>query len=269
MFPELPYFDHFAIGVEDWQDSYQDFVSRAGGLWTHGNDAGEYSPYQLEFNCGLTLEFIAPGSTPNGFMSRFLFTRGPGPHHLTFKVASIQSCLDQLASFGIRPMGQVSGHPIWREVFIHPKAAGTGTLIQLAEVDEVALKALDGFPPPIGFPDEAPQPLGISWVGLTVHSVQMASNIFIDVLGGVTVEEGPGWKQLNWNSGRTLLIREPGILPGNSKIWADDLGVSNLVFGPVDVPCSVLEKNSFDWVKWPYNSKICTNVWEIKDKGSS
>lgn len=265
---EFPYFDHFAIGVEEWSDSYPEFVSRAGGIWDHGGDAGEYSPIQLNYAGGLTLEFISPGHIPHGFMSRFLSGRGPGPHHLTFKVASIQVCLDHLQEFGISALNEIGGHPIWREVFIHPKTAGTGTLLQLVESDEIEMNKLRGQPPPPGFPFDAPPPLGIAWVGLTVDSVDLSRSIFIDVLGGTAMDEGSGWFQVGWHTGRVLIVREAGIYPVTHRIWQDKVGVSNLTFGPIDVPVSQVTKLEQELVQWPHNPRICTNVWEIREANS-
>jgi len=261
--PNFPYFDHFAIGVHEWKDSFPRFVSRAGGKWTHGNDAGEFAPYQLEFIGGMRLEFIAPGSVANGFMERFLSTRGPGPHHLTFKVNSISESLAELQKIGIKALGEVSGHPMWREVFIHPKAAGTGTLIQLVEADEIAMEALNGFPVPDGFPTFFPSCLNISWIGLTVQSVLVSREIFVRILQGSVIDEGPGWVQVSWGAGRVLLIREADAYPGAADIWNPVLGVSNITFGPAVTQMSTLTTKDINWDKWPDDPMTCIDIWEF------
>jgi methylmalonyl-CoA/ethylmalonyl-CoA epimerase len=261
--PKFPYFDHFAIGVKAWEDSFPRFVSRAGGRWTHGNDAGEFAPYQLEFEGGMRLEFIAPGSVKDGFMERFIATRGPGPHHLTFKVNSIQASLLKLQRIGIKALGEVSGHPMWREVFIHPKAAGTGTLLQLVEADEIAMEALNGYPAPDGFPTSAPPNLNIAWVGLTVHSVSVAREIFVEILEGTVVDEGSSWIQISWGPGRVLVVREPDAYPGSPDIWTHALGVTNITFGPDLIPLSTFATRDIQWERWPDDPLTCVDIWEF------
>lgn len=182
-------FDHLAIGVESWEDAYPRFAVHLGGSWSHGGDAGEFAPYQLIYAHDMRLEFISPGARPGGFMRRFIDRNGPGPHHLTFQVPSLVDALDRLRAIGIDTLGG-RNETYWKEAFLHPKQAGMGTLIQLAESDK---DLVGGFtsPAPEGFPESAGKPCAISWVGLTVASLDTARTLFADQLRG-HVRQGAG-----------------------------------------------------------------------------
>jgi methylmalonyl-CoA/ethylmalonyl-CoA epimerase len=227
-------FDHLAIGIETWKDAYPRFITRLGGVWSHGGDAGEFAPYQLVYGHGMKLEFIAPGSLPDGFMRRFMARHGPRPHHLTFKVPALADVLGRLREIGIDTLGG-RNEAYWKEAFLHPKQAGMGTLIQLAESDE---EILNGFRPPA--PAEVPpagrEPLDISWIGLTVASLDTARTLLADHLNGRTAREGSGWCLLSWGAGRNLLVRERDAAPGGAELWlTSGLGVGHILFGPPEL----------------------------------
>ena len=42
---------------------------------------------------------------PDGFLHRFLAMRGPGPHHVTFKVRDIRASLEEARACGYTPVG--------------------------------------------------------------------------------------------------------------------------------------------------------------------
>jgi methylmalonyl-CoA/ethylmalonyl-CoA epimerase len=64
---------------------------------------------------------------------RFLRERGPGLHHVTFQVESVERATEALRQFGYTPFG---GRDMgrYKEVFVHPRDAG-GVLFQLYEGD--------------------------------------------------------------------------------------------------------------------------------------
>ena len=67
----------------------------------------------------------------NSFLHRFLKERGPGLHHVTFEVESIDNAIAALKEKGIEPFGGRS-YDKYKELFIHPKDSG-GVLFQLYE----------------------------------------------------------------------------------------------------------------------------------------
>lgn len=236
-------FDHLAIGVERWSDGYDPLVTRFGGRWSHGGDAGAFTVCQLIYQHDLRLELITP-SGPDGFMRRFIDHDGPGPHHLTFKVPSLDDALDGVARLGIGTLGGRTTLPFWREAFLHPKTAGVGTLLQLVEVDEERLRQqLRGAVPPAGFPGEPAPQSAISWIGLTVESLARSEEIFIGVLGGQLAERDTGWMLIRWGQGHALLVREPGARTQDALTWSAEeaLGVGHVLFGPADLGVKKLD----------------------------
>jgi methylmalonyl-CoA/ethylmalonyl-CoA epimerase len=243
-------FDHLAIGVESWRDAYPRFAVRLGGVWSHGGDVGQFAPCQLVYEHGMRLEFIAPGSRPDGFMRRFIDRNGPGPHHLTFKVPSLDDALGRLRAVGIDTLGGRS-ETYWKEAFLHPKQAGMGTLIQIAESDEGRLGEFTS-PAPAGFPEHRAEPLGISWIGLTVASLDDARTLLTDHLGGRVAGEGAGWLLLTWGVGRNLLVRERDAAPGGPGLWmSPGLGVGHVLFGSPKLTPRDLEDRSVQAVRMP------------------
>ncbi len=206
--------DHLAIGTQAWADGYPVLVDTLGGRWLTGGDAGEFAPGQLAYRDGMHLEIISPGSAAGGFMRRFLDRGGPGPHHLTFTVPSLDATVAKLSALGVTTFGG-RDTPTWRESFLHPKTAGVGTLIQLAESDHEELHRYRP-PAPEGFPAVAPEPADIAWIGLSADSAAFAEALFGEVLGGDVAEAGAGWRLFSWGPQRRLLVRQPPARAGGA-----------------------------------------------------
>lgn len=85
----------------------------------------------LELGTSCLLELIDP-LEKDGFLHRFLETRGEGPHHITLQVNDIQETRRALEERGIPTFGFSEELPGWKELYIHPKNA-FGMLIQFAE----------------------------------------------------------------------------------------------------------------------------------------
>jgi len=101
---------------------------------------GRWENPQAGYN-GATLE--VPGSNtqwellePSGedsFLVRFLRDRGPGLHHVTFEVESVEKATEALKGRGMQPFGG-RNYEKYKEVYIHPRDSG-GVLFQLYEGD--------------------------------------------------------------------------------------------------------------------------------------
>ena len=79
------------------------------------------------------IELLEP-SSPDSPIARFIGKRGPGLHHLTLTVGSLQQILDALEQRGLRlidskPREGASGEPI---AFLHPSSTAN-VLIELLE----------------------------------------------------------------------------------------------------------------------------------------
>jgi Glyoxalase/Bleomycin resistance protein/Dioxygenase superfamily len=268
--PASVYFDHLAVGVRTWPEGFRRFADELGGQWSHGGDAGEFAPCQLLYPRGINVELIAPGSAADGFMHRFIERAGPGPHHLTFKVPSLDAALADISALGIGVLDGHNRHPYWREAFLHPKQCGIGTLLQVVQSDDALVLGLARTPPPDGFPS-GPRPSGkaarsVAWVGLTVESVDRARELFAGALHGAIPEDGRGWLRFTWGPGRDLLVRSGDAAPGGASLWAGrDPGVAHVVFGSDQLTVRQLESGDVPAVPMPFDEATAVPVWLAAD----
>ncbi len=79
------------------------------------------------------VELIAPTSSDAAF-AKYLTEKGPGMHHIAYRVDDIEACLAQLSAQGLRLIDETPrpGLHHTRVAFIHPKAT-MGTLIELVQ----------------------------------------------------------------------------------------------------------------------------------------
>ncbi len=80
------------------------------------------------------LELLEP-LDPEGTVARFLARRGPGLHHVAYRVSDLGTTLDRLRREGYQLIDQsprpgARGH---RVAFLHPKST-SGVLVELVEV---------------------------------------------------------------------------------------------------------------------------------------
>jgi methylmalonyl-CoA/ethylmalonyl-CoA epimerase len=79
------------------------------------------------------IELMRP-ETPDGPVAKFLAKRGPGIHHICYRVPDLEQALMQCRSRGYRLVDDVPrvGAGGRRVAFVHPKATG-GILLELTE----------------------------------------------------------------------------------------------------------------------------------------
>jgi len=80
-----------------------------------------------------SIELIEPRSGSSG-IARFIKRRGPGLHHVAFRVPDIRTALQELKTLGFQviddePRPGARGHQV---AFLHPQTAG-GVLIELVQ----------------------------------------------------------------------------------------------------------------------------------------
>ena len=85
---------------------------------------------------GLRLELLA-STDPDGPIGRFIEKRGPGIHHVCYRVDDVAATLDALKAQGVRTLDDAPrpGAGGCQVAFIHPKAAG-GVLVEISQVPE-------------------------------------------------------------------------------------------------------------------------------------
>jgi methylmalonyl-CoA/ethylmalonyl-CoA epimerase len=177
--------DHIALGLHRIADGVPFLVGDLGGRFKDGGPSGNFTGAQWIFADGERLELIEPLGEPGGFMHRFLAARGPGVHHVTFKVPDIAAAAERVRRFGYEVVGYNDDSPYWKELFLHPKQA-LGIVVQLAEehpLPEGMPPWSDGWEPPRG-PAPAEPPARILGLRLTARSAEAARRQWGELLGG-------------------------------------------------------------------------------------
>ncbi len=87
----------------------------------------------IEFQNRANVELLEPTSEDSA-ISKFIQKRGPGMHHICYRVKGIQAILDELKKAGVRLIDTVPrpGAHGCQVAFIHPSATG-GVLVELSE----------------------------------------------------------------------------------------------------------------------------------------
>src|SRR6266849_3170335 len=124
-------FDHIALALPRMADAVPFLAGTLGGAPAFGADAGVYRFGQWRFANKARLEVLEPTGA-DGFLHRFLAARGPGIHHVTFKVPSLREACDRAKDHGYEIVGYRDVNPYWKEAFLHPRRA-LGVVVQLAD----------------------------------------------------------------------------------------------------------------------------------------
>ena len=130
--PDRPRIAHVGVAVPDLEAAlafYRDVL----GLRPHPpEEADGATIVSLPFGDS-EVELLAP-LRPDSPIGRFLERRGPGIHHLCYRVADLDAALAACRSAGYRLVDEVprTGAGGRRIAFIHPKATA-GILLELTE----------------------------------------------------------------------------------------------------------------------------------------
>jgi methylmalonyl-CoA/ethylmalonyl-CoA epimerase len=127
--------DHLSIAVRDREKARDFFLNILGGkeLFSAPVPQQKFRWTTIELGTSCFIELIDP-LEGDGFVHRFLETRGEGPHHITIQVDDIEETRRKLEERGVPTFGYAEPFPRWKELYIHPKNA-FGTLIQFAEFE--------------------------------------------------------------------------------------------------------------------------------------
>ena len=199
-------FDHVAIGTRTLSDGWQLFGGLLGGTWVYGGDSPGFWWGQLRFSSGPKIELLTPtGEAAGAFLERFLSSRGPGPHHLTFIVADLSQTLSDVRDSGIEPVGVDMSRADWKEAFLHPRDA-YGIVVQLAEQS-----ASPHLAPPAELPEPGPSS-AFEQVEHEVTDISGATKLFTELLDAELVA-APGHEdhhaaELIWSDAARLRLVE-------------------------------------------------------------
>lgn len=191
-------FDHIAIAVWRMADAPPVLVGALGGVPVFGSSEKGFNFGHWRFAGGARIEIIEPAGA-NGFLHRFLAQRGPGIHHVTFKVPDIREACARAEAHGYDIVGLDDSEPHWKTAFLHPRQA-LGIVIQLAQASGPDPRA---WQPPPG-PPGPPPPVRLLGLRTRAQSRERAERQWRTVLGGEVIAGGreplvfhwpgsPGW----------------------------------------------------------------------------
>jgi methylmalonyl-CoA/ethylmalonyl-CoA epimerase len=230
--------DHVAVAAESAFDAWPRYAGDLAGRWLAGGATVGFASAQVVYANGMKVEVLEPHMVEaNDFLRRFLDHRGPGPHHMTFKVRDIAAALGVVEEAGYRPINVDLRDPMWKEAFIHPKDA-PGVVVQLAQSEGEWVS-----PAPQGFPAPARPTAHLVHVTHAVADMKEGLRMFRDLLAGAETGEGSDeagrWVDLAWpGPGRVRLLEPAAATPARAWIGDGAGRIHHLAFA-CDDPTSI------------------------------
>jgi methylmalonyl-CoA/ethylmalonyl-CoA epimerase len=129
--------DHVGVAVENIDDALALYREQLGMPLVHRETVTEQGVDAALLDVGDGhIELLQPLG-PDTAVGKFLARRGPGLHHVAYRVASVQDTLDACAAAGMRliderPRTGIRGS---RVAFLHPAATG-GVLTEIVQPAE-------------------------------------------------------------------------------------------------------------------------------------
>jgi catechol 2,3-dioxygenase-like lactoylglutathione lyase family enzyme len=199
-------FDHIAIAMPRMADATATLVGRLGGVPAYGMPSGAYRFGQWAFRNGARLEVLEPMGA-DSFLHRFLASRGPGVHHVTFVVPSAREVCDRASAAGYDIVGFDDSDPRWIEAFLHPKQA-LGIVVQLAESHpEPGTDPSHGWQAPPA-PAQPPPPVTILGLRTRAGSRERARRQWTHVVRGKESVGGAGELIYRWPGSPMRIVVE-------------------------------------------------------------
>ncbi|HVV38513.1 MAG TPA: VOC family protein [Acidimicrobiales bacterium] len=218
--------DHVAFAAESWDELWPRYRGDLGGVWVSGGPTVGFASAQLRYANGMKMEALMPVDWErNDFLRRFLDHRGPGAHHMTFKVPDLKGALVTIEAAGYHPVGVDVSDPGWMEAFLHPKDA-PGVVIQIAQS-----AGEWESPAPAHLPTPRTEPATLDYVGHVVGDADDAVRLYRDLLSGEETARGhddlldADWVEYAWSTGGVVRVFVTG---------AFAQGVHHVAFTTVD-----------------------------------
>lgn len=129
--------DHIGVAVEDLDEAIALHRDRLGMTLVHRETVSEQGAEAVLLDVGDShVELLQPLG-PDTAVGKFLARRGPGLHHVAYRVADIEDVLRRLAADGVRLIDEQprTGIRNSRVAFVHPAATG-GVLTEIVQPAE-------------------------------------------------------------------------------------------------------------------------------------
>ncbi len=130
----LTQIDHVGIAVEDLDAAVEHYRRTLGIEPTHRERVGSQGVEEVLLAVGSSFIQLLGALGPDTPVGRFLERRGPGVHHIGYRVDDVSSALEHLRAEGVELIDQTPrpGSRGTMIAFVHPKGMG-GVLVELVQ----------------------------------------------------------------------------------------------------------------------------------------
>ena len=128
--------DHIAIAVEDLDAAVEFYRTAFGAEVAHREIIESDATEEVLIKVADSYIQLAAPTTEDSPIAKFLEKRGPGLHHVGYRVANCAEALEAMKAAGATPIDEKPrpGSRNTTVAFIHPKGEGAfGAMIELVE----------------------------------------------------------------------------------------------------------------------------------------
>ena len=133
----LTQIDHVGIAVSDLREAVERYRRTFGIEPVHRERMDDQGVEEVLFAVGESFVQLLGALGPDTPVGRFLGKRGPGVHHVGYRVASVADALEHLRAEGVGLIDEAPrpGSRGTTIAFVHPKDTG-GVLVELVEAHD-------------------------------------------------------------------------------------------------------------------------------------
>jgi methylmalonyl-CoA epimerase len=130
----LTQIDHVGIAVEDLDAAVEHYRRTFGVEPAHRERVGSQGVEEVLLAVGSSFIQLLGALGPDTPVGRFLERRGPGVHHIGYRVDDVSTTLERLRDEGVELIDQTPrpGSRGTTIAFVHPKGMG-GVLVELVQ----------------------------------------------------------------------------------------------------------------------------------------
>ena len=126
--------EHIGIAVEDLEAANALYTSLLGAAPYKEEEVASEHVLTSFFKTGESKVELLAATSPESAIAKYLEKRGPGIHHVAFRVNDIEAEMERLRSAGFRLLNEQPkrGADNMLVCFVHPKSAN-GVLVELCQ----------------------------------------------------------------------------------------------------------------------------------------